>query len=381
MKNHIRAFPSPLTLLCAAALSFAASVQAQEQIVTIGQTGPLSGPNAFAGKDNENGVRLAIEDLNAKKIVVGGKTLKFQLQSEDDQCDAKAGVNVAQKLVDSGVKFVMGPYCSGVAIPASRVYSEGGVMMSTVGTNPKVTQGGFKNVFRIIASDSQIGASMATYAAKVLKVTRVGVIDDRTAFGQGVAEEFVKEAKKLGLTVVGQEFTTDKSVDFLSILTSLKAKQPEVIFFGGYAPQAAPMVRQMKQLSLNAKLLGGDTLCSPEMGKLGGDAVNDIVYCAQGGSMLEKAEGGPAFRAKYKTRFNIDNDAYAASFYDQTMLIGSAIQKAGSIDPAKVGAEVYKANYKGVAGTYTYDDKGNMTQAPTTVFTFKNAQPTALASY
>jgi len=373
--------PSLFSLTAIAALAFAAFAHAQEQTVVIGQTGPLSGPNAFAGKDNENGVRLAIEELNAKKMVVGGKTLKFELQSEDDQCDAKSGVNVAQKLVDGGVKFVMGPYCSGVAIPASRVYSSGGAMVSTVGTNPKVTDGGYKNLFRIIASDTQIGSNMAVYAAKVLKVSKVAVIDDRTAFGQGVADEFTKEAKKQGLTVVGQEFTTDKAVDFLSILTSLKAKQPEAIFFGGYAPQAAPMTRQMKQLGLNAKLLGGDTLCSPEMGKLGGDAVNDAVFCAQGGSMLEKAAGGPAFKAKYKKRFNLDTDAYGASFYDQTLLIGEAMQKANSIDPNKVGAEIYKMTYKGVAGTYTYDAKGNMTQAPITVFTFKNAVPTALASY
>ena len=239
---------------------------AQEQVIKIGHSGPLSGPNAFAGKDNENGVRLAIEELNTKKIMVEGKTLKFELISEDDQCDARTGVSVAQKLVDSGVKFVMGPYCSGVAIPASRVYNDGGAMVSTVGTNPKVTEGGYKNLFRIIASDTQIGSNMAVYAAQVLKVKQVAVIDDRTAFGQGVADQFTKEARKQGLTVVGQEFTTDKSTDFLSILTSLKAKQPQAIFFGGYAPQAAPMARQMKQLGLTAKLLGGDTLCSPEVG-------------------------------------------------------------------------------------------------------------------
>ncbi|MFZ4286595.1 branched-chain amino acid ABC transporter substrate-binding protein [Variovorax sp. HJSM1_2] len=373
--------PHLLSALGLAVLACASQASAQEQVVTIGHSGPLSGPNAFAGKDNENGVRLAIEELNARKMVVAGKTLKFELSSEDDQCDAKSGVNVAQKLVDNGVKYVMGPYCSGVAIPASRVYSNGGAMVSTVGTNPKVTDGGYKNLFRIIASDTQIGSNMAVYAAKVLKVSKVAVVDDRTAFGQGVAEEFTKEAKKQGLTVVGQEFTTDKAVDFLSILTSLKARQPEAIFFGGYAPQAAPMARQMKQLGLTAKLLGGDTLCSPEVGKLGGDAVNDTVYCAQGGSMLEKAVGGPAFKAKYKKRFNTDTDAYGASFYDQTMLIGEAMQKANSIDPNKVGAEIYKASYKGVAGTYTYDDKGNMTQAPITVFTFKNTVPTALASY
>ena len=370
-----------LAPLALAALTLAGQVSAQEQVVKIGHSGPLSGPNAFAGKDNENGVRLAIEELNAKKMSVGGKTLKFELLSEDDQCDARAGVNVAQKFVDGGVKFVMGPYCSGVSIPASRVYDSGGTMVSTVGTNPKVTQNGYKNLYRIIASDTQIGSNMAVYAAKVMKLKNVAVIDDRTAFGQGVAEEFTKEAKKQGLNVVGQEYTTDKSVDFLSILTSLKAKQPEAIFFGGYAPQAAPMARQMKQLGMSAKLLGGDTLCSPEVGKLGGDAVNDMVYCAQGGSMLDKTTAGPAFKAKFKKRFNLDADAYAASYYDQTLLIAEAMQKANSIDPNKVGAEIYKGSYQGVAGTYAYDEKGNLKQAPITVLTFKNAAPSPLASY
>lgn len=371
----------PLPTLVALTLAVAGLAQAQEQKVVIGLTGPLSGANAFAGRDNENGVRLAVEDLNGKKISVGGKTLKFELQSEDDQCDPKAGVQVAQKFVDGGVKFVMGPYCSGVAVPASRVYSNGGAMLSTVGTNPKITLAGYKNLFRIIASDNQIGASMATYAANVLKVKSVAVIDDRTAFGQGVAQEFTKEANRLGLKVVGQEYTTDKATDFTSILTTLKAKAPDAIFFGGYAPQAAPMTRQMKQLAVKAKLLGGDTLCSPEMGKLGGDAVNDVVFCAQGGSILEKTAAGPAFKAKYKKRFNQDADVYAAPFYDQTMLIGEAIQKAASLDVNKVGAEMYKASYKGIMGTYAYDDKGNMKQAPITVYTFKNNAPVPLASY
>ncbi|MEO8598877.1 MAG: branched-chain amino acid ABC transporter substrate-binding protein, partial [bacterium] len=151
----------------AIALALAGSASAEEQVVKIGHTGPLSGSNAFAGKDDENGVRLAVEELNAKKLTIGGKQIKFVLQSEDDQCDPKSGVNAAQKLVDSGVKFVLGPYCSGVAIPASRIYNEAGVMMSTVGTNPKVTEGGYKNLFRIVASDSQIGSSMAVYAAKI----------------------------------------------------------------------------------------------------------------------------------------------------------------------------------------------------------------------
>ena len=186
------------SLLATAAALACAAVAAQEQVVKIGHSGPLSGPNTFAGRDNDNGVRLAIEELNARKISVGGKTLKFELVSEDDQCDAKAGVAVAQKFVDSGVRYVMGPYCSGVTIPASRVYDNGGTMVSTVGTNPKITQGGYKNLFRIVASDEKAGSNMAGYAANVLKVKKVGVIDDRTAFGQGLADEFAKEAQKLG---------------------------------------------------------------------------------------------------------------------------------------------------------------------------------------
>ncbi len=369
------------TLVAAAALVCANGAFAQEQVVKIGHSGPLSGPNTFAGRDNDNGVRLAIEDLNARKINVGGKTLKFELVSEDDQCDAKAGVAVAQKFVDSGVRYVMGPYCSGVTIPSSRVYDAGGTMVSTVGTNPKITQAGYKNLFRIVASDVQAGANMATYAANVLKAKKVGVIDDRTAFGQGLADEFSKEAQKLGLTVVGREFTTDKATDFMAILTNMKAKQPEAIFYGGYAPQAAPMARQMKQLGLNAKLLGGDTLCSPEMIKLGGDAVDSVVYCAYAGTLVDKDPAAQAFHDKFKKRFGQNPDVYGPFYYDQTMNIGEAMQKSGSIDPAKVGAYIHQHAYKGVMGEYAYDDKGNRVKAPVVVMTFEAGKAKPLASY
>ncbi|HYD78917.1 MAG TPA: branched-chain amino acid ABC transporter substrate-binding protein [Paucimonas sp.] len=354
---------------------------AQEMIVKIGHTGPLSGSQAFAGKDNENGARLAVEELNAKPIAIGGKKIKFELVSEDDQADPKSGVAAAQKMVDSGVKFVVGPYNSGVTIPASRVYNDGGTLIATVATNPKVTEQGYKNVFRVVASDSQIGSKMAQYAAKELKMKAVAIIDDRTAFGQGVAEEFKKQAKQLGLNVVGHEFTNDKATDFNAILTNLKAKKPEAIFYGGYAPQAAPMARQMKQLGLNAKLLGGDTLCSPEMGQLGGDAVGDNVLCAQGGAQLDKAKAGPEFKAKYKKRYNQEPDVYAATFYDGVHLYANAMKAANSTDPAKVQAQIVKGAYQGVVTTYGFDDKGNLKQSPVTVFTFKGGQPTPVASY
>ena len=377
----MRPFLLKSPLVAAVMLACASPAMAQEQVVKIGHSGPLSGPNTFAGRDNDNGVRLAVEELNARKINVGGKTLKFEVVSEDDQCDAKTGVAVAQKLVDSGVKYVMGPYCSGVAIPASRVYDGGGTMVSTVGTNPKVTQGGYKNLFRIIASDSQIGGNMAAYAANVMKVKKVGVVDDRTAFGQGVAEEFAKEAQKLGLTIVGREFTNDKATDFMAILTSLKGKQPEAIFYGGYAPQAAPMARQMKQLGISAKLLGGDTLCSPEVAKLAGDAVNDFVYCAYAGMLMDANDTTKAFQDKFKNRFGQNPDVYGPAYYDQVMFIGEAMQKSGSIDPAKVGDWMRHNPYKGVLGEYGYDDKGNRLKAPTVVNTFKGGKPTPVASH
>jgi ABC-type branched-subunit amino acid transport system substrate-binding protein len=336
----------------------------------------LSGSNAYAGKDNENGVRMAVDDLNAKKLMLGGKTMKFELVSEDDQCDPKAGVAVAQKMTDAGIKYVMGPYCSGVAIPASKVYDEGGAILSTVGSNPKVTMGGYKSVFRIIAGDNLIGTTMAQYAFNSLKAKTAGVIDDRTAFGQGLAEEFIKEAKVLGLTVVGQEYTTDKSTDFNAILTTMKAKNPDVIFYGGYAGQAGPMAKQLKGLGIKAKILGGDAICTSETGKLAGDAANDTVYCAQGGAILDKVAAGPAFKAAYKKRFNQDPDAYAASFYDQTMFVATTMQKLGTTDSAKVSAELHKASYKGIVTTYAYDEKGNLQKAPITVYTFKAGMPT-----
>ena len=381
MPSKMNMAPLALAALLCALSGMSSSALAQEQVVKIGVTGPLSGANAFAGKDNENGVRLAVEDLNAQKIKVAGKTLRFALQSEDDAGDPKQGVTVAQKLVDGGVKFVLGPYNSGVAIPASRVYNEAGALMSTVGTNPKITQGGYKTVFRTVASDAQVGGSMASYAAKELKVKNVGVIDDRTAFGTGIAAEFKRQAQAAGMKIAGHEFTNDKASDFAAILTSLRAKKVDAIFFGGYAPQAAPMARQMKALGLNVPLLGGDTLCSPEMAKLGGPAVGENVRCAQAGAIIAKQPGGPAFLDKYKARFKREPDVYAPSFYDQTMFIAQAMKSANSVDPAAVAQQLRSQSYPGVVGTYGYDDKGNLKKTTVTVYTFKNGALAPLASY
>ena len=378
MKTSLKtAMLAPLAL---AALTLAGQASAQEQVVKIGHSGPLSGANAFAGKDNENGVRLALEELNAKKMVVGGKTLKFELVSEDDQCDAKSGVNVAQKLVDGGVKFVMGPYCSGVTIPASRIYDAGGALVSTVGTNPKVTQNGYKNLYRIIASDTQIGSNMAIYAANVMKVKNVAVIDDRTAFGQGVADEFTKEAKKQGLNVVGQEFTTDKATDFMAILTSIKNKKPDAIFYGGLDAQAGPMLRQMEQLGLgNVKYFGGDALCTEKLPELSGKtpALKNVT-CATGGASVDKMQGGSDWKKRYDAKFPGQFQIYSPYAYDAAMVLADAMKRANSVDPKVFTPFLAKTEYKGVTANIAFTAKGELTTPAVTLYTFKDGSRVAL---
>ncbi|AMP06680.1 receptor ligand binding region family protein [Collimonas pratensis] len=362
--------------------AFPALAMAQEtQEVKIGFSSPLTGPQASAGRDNQGGLAMAIDKLNSQGMVIGGKKIKFVAQMEDDQADPRAGVAVAQKLVDMGVKAVVGPYNSGVTIPASRVYNDAGIVMGTVASNPKVTLQGFHSVFRVAASDSQLGGKMALYAAKELKVKTVSIIDDRTAYGQGLAEEFSKVAKANGIKVLGNDFTNDKATDFTAILTSIKAKKPDAIFFGGYSPQGGPMMRQMKQLGVNTKFLGGDGICAPEMGRLGGDAITDQVYCTQGGALLDKLASGKTFAADYQKRYSRPAETYAASFYDGMMVIAQAMKDANSVDPKQYAAALEKIHYKGVAGVYEFDANHDLKQSPVTVYRFKAGAPEALTSY
>ncbi|MFM0165915.1 branched-chain amino acid ABC transporter substrate-binding protein [Paraburkholderia sediminicola] len=364
-----------ITMAALAAANFFVATANAQTVVTIGHSAPLTGPQAPNGKDNENGARLAIDELNKGGVTVNGQKVTFKLDSEDDQADPKIGVQIAQKLVDSGVIAVMGPYNSGVAIPASSVYNSAGIPLLPVASNPALTKQGFKTIFRIGASDEQLGGTMGQFASKTLKAKTAAVIDDRSAYGQGVAEQFAKEAKANGINIVDQQFTTSSATDFLGILTSIKSKNPDVIFFGGYASQGAPMAKQMKARGLRAKLLGGDGICSADMGKVAGDAAS-IVYCAQGGTSLEKTPAGREFLKKYKAAYNTDTQVYAVSYYDGVKLLADAMVKAGTTtDRAKLAAQLGKTDYKGVAGTYTFDADGDLKGAPTTVYIFKNGLP------
>lgn len=358
------------------------SVLAQE-VVKIGHVGPVSGAIAHLGKDNESGARLAIEELNAKGIKIGGKAVKFELLAEDDAADPKQGTAAAQKLVDSKVNGVIGHLNSGTTIPASKIYSDAGIpQISPSATNPKYTRNGYKTAFRVVADDVHLGGTLGKYAVTTLKGKSIAVIDDRTAYGQGVAEEFEKAVKAAGGNLVGHEFTTDKASDFMAILTTLKAKKPDVVFFGGMDAVAGPMLRQMKALGINAKFMGGDGICTADLAKLAGDAMGDNqVYCAEAGGVEgTQKKGMDEFKARFQKRFGYEVQIYAPYVYDAVNVMADAMVRAGSTNPSKYLAELAKtSNYKGVTGTIAFDAKGDIKNGALTMFTYQGGKRSELA--
>jgi len=358
-----------------AALTLAAGASFAQEVIKIGHVAPMSGAIAHLGKDNENGARMAIDELNAKGVKIGGKAVKLELLAEDDAADPKQGTAAAQKLVDSKVSGVIGHLNSGTSIPASKIYSDAGIpQISPSATNPKFTRNGYKTTFRVVADDVHLGGTLGRYAVNNVKGKSIAVIDDRTAYGQGVAEEFEKAVKAAGGKLVGHEFTTDKASDFMSILTTIKAKKPDIVFFGGMDAVAGPMIRQMKSLGINAKFMGGDGICTSELAKLAGDAMADgQVICAEAGGVEgQQKKGMEDFTARYNTRFNADVQVYAPYVYDAVNVMVDAMVRAKSSEPAKYLPELAKTSgYKGVTGTITFDNKGDIKNGALTLFTYK----------
>jgi branched-chain amino acid transport system substrate-binding protein len=358
----------------AALITLGTTVYAQE-VVKIGHVGPTSGGIAHLGKDNEMGARMAIDELNAKGVTIGGKKVKFELLAEDDAGDPKQGTAVAQKLMDAKVNGVIGHLNSGTSIPASKVYSDAGVpQISPSATNPKFTRNGYKTTFRVVADDVHLGGTLGRYAVNELKGKSIAVIDDRTAYGQGVAEEFEKAVKAAGGSIAERQFTTDKATDFTAILTAVKAKKPDVVFYGGMDAVAGPMIRQMKQLGINAKFMGGDGICSGELPKLAAGAMADgQVICAEAGGVEGKQKAGmDKFKADFKKKFNADVQIYAPYVYDAVNVMVAAMVKAGSADPKVYLPVLAKTkDFHGVTGDISFDEKGDIKNGALTLFTYK----------
>ena len=371
------------TIVAAAVVMFGGAAYAQDMVVKIGHVAPTSGGIAHLGKDNENGARMAIDELNAKGTTIGGKKVKFEMLAEDDAGDPKQGTAVAQKLVDSKVNGVVGHLNSGTSIPASKIYSDAGIpQISPSATNPKFTRQGFKTTFRVVADDVHLGGTLGRYAVKELKGKSIAVIDDRTAYGQGVAEEFTKAVKASGGAIAETQFTTDKATDFSAILTAIKAKKPDVVFFGGMDAVAGPMIRQMKQLGINAKFMGGDGICSGELPKLAAGAMADgQVVCAEAGGVEGTQKAGmDEFYKKYKAKFGIDVQVYAPYVYDAVNVMAAAMVKAGSADPKVYLPVLAKTDgFKGVTGVISFDEKGDVKNGALTLYTYKGEKRDQIA--
>ena len=372
---HLRTNLKPLAwiLACAAATlgALPLSAAADSFDVKVGFAAPLTGANAGYGKDLQNGVQLALDEANAKKIQIGGKTANFVIQAEDDQADPRIGVQAAQKLVDGGVAVVVGHFNSGTTIPASQVYQTAGIpVIDPAATNPTITQRGFDNVFTVISSDAQNAGTAGTYAVTVTKAKKISIIDDRTAFGQGEADELEKAVKAAGGTIIARQYSDNQTVDFSAQLTALKGAGTDLIFFGGLDRQAAAVAKRMKQLGINAQFVGGGGVMDTDFLKLAGDAA-DGAMAWEYGSPLEKLPQGKAFAEKFQKHFGVAILSYAPFGYDAAWAAINAMQKGNSIDP-KVYRPVLKTiSFPGITGTIAFDNNGALKNASSTMYQVK----------
>ena len=354
-----------ITQLAATAFVLAGGAALAQDTLTvrIGQVGPTSGPASHLGRDNVDGARLAIADLNARGLRIGGKTARFELIAEDDAADPKQGVQAAQKLCDQKVNGVVGHLTSGSSIPAAKVYNDCGIPhISPVATNPRLTQQGYKTTFRLLANDNVTGAGLANLAAGELKLTKVAIVDDRSAYGQGVADAFRKMAVAKGLKVVAEQFTSDKATDFSSVLTAIKASGAEVIFYGGLDAQAGPMLRQMQQLGLSKlRLMGGDGICTTKLAELaaGSDALAQVI-CAEGGVSIEKMPGGPAWKKRFDAAYPGVFQGNAPYGYDAVMALAEGMLKANSADPKVYAPRLFEIDVQGITGKLAFDANGEL---------------------
>ncbi|HXZ48948.1 MAG TPA: branched-chain amino acid ABC transporter substrate-binding protein [Usitatibacter sp.] len=384
--------PQPLALALAvtAALGLAACGKKEEQAqapapqpatpavltVTIAHAGPLTGSIAHLGKDDENGVHLAIDQANEKHLTIGGKPVKFVMDSEDDQADPATGTTVAQKLVDAKVAAVIGHLNSGVSIPASEIYAKAGIpMISGSATNPTLTERGLKTVFRTVGRDDQQGPAIASYIAHELKAKKVAIVDDKTAYGQGLADEVEKTLKADKVRVLAHEHTTDKETDFKALLTKVKSERPDVVFHGGMDATGGPMLKQARELGIKAIFAFGDGACTDEMAKLAGKSAEGMV-CSQAGLPREAAskEFVDAFTKQYG-----EIKQYAPYFYDATNAVIEAMKMADSTDPAKFAPDLFKVSFNGATGKVEFDDKGDRKDAEMTIFKMENGRVTPIA--
>ncbi|WNC90542.1 branched-chain amino acid ABC transporter substrate-binding protein [Paraburkholderia sp. FT54] len=362
----------------ASAAMAAAAPASEATIVKIGHAAPLTGPIAHLGKDNENGARLAVDEINTQGLTIDGHKIQLELDAQDDAADPKTGTAVAEKFVDDHVVAVVGHLNSGVSIPASKIYSDAGIVqISPSSTNPGYTQQGFKTTYRVVATDAQQGPALANYATKVLNAKRIAIVDDSSVYGKGLADEFAKAAQASGARIVVRETTNDRATEFQAVLRKIKSVQPDVIMFGGMDATGGPFTKQAAALGIRAKILGGDGVCTDKVGELAGTAVQNLV-CSEAGLALSKMDKGADFEKKYVDRFHTPVQIYAPFTYDAVYVIVDAMKRANSIEAPKVLAAMPSTDYNGVIGHIAFDDKGDLKESAITLYDFKDGKKAVL---
>jgi branched-chain amino acid transport system substrate-binding protein len=332
--------------------------------IKIATQSPLSGGQAALGEGIKLGAQLAIEKFKGNLEKLG---FKVELVPYDDQAKPDVGVANAKNIIaDKDILGVIGHLNSGVAIPSSEVYKEVNLaMISPANTNPVVTDRGYKNVFRVCGRDDVQGVVGAEFAHGTLKVKSVYIIHDKTQYGQGVAEFFKADAEKKGIKVLGFEGTEEKS-NFDPIITPIKAKNPDLIYFGGIYDQAAPFFKQAREKGVKARFMGPDGMDSSDLTKIAGKAVVGMYYTSVAGpvTVYPKAK---EFADEYKKKFGKSPEPFAAQAYDATAILLKAIEAAakGGKTPTRdaVTAAIRDVKYSGITGTVEFDEKGDPKKA------------------
>lgn len=354
-------------------LSGCSGSSTSDSIIKIGCAGPLTGDQAQIGGDMCRGMELAVEQANQKGEVIPG--FKLEAVSSDDQHNPAQAVNVAKKFVaDADVIAVVGHFNSSCTKPASAVYHQARIAQITAGsTNPELSRQGFDTFFRVAASDDVQGPRGAQYAKK-LQAQRIYIIDDKTTYGKGLADEFKKEGVKLGLNIIGHDSITQGDKDFTPLLTKIKPLNPDLIYYGGVFPEGALVLRQMRSLGITAQFLGGDGLANPVFSQLASPEIADGTLATMVGGDITKIPSAQDFIKAYESRFGTVGQ-WSAYAYDAANILIEAIRKAGVKNREAVLKAVRQLpEFPGVTGPISFDEKGDTRNQSIGVFKFQGGQ-------
>jgi branched-chain amino acid transport system substrate-binding protein len=334
--------------------------------VKIGVVAPMSGTLAQYGKDIANGARVAVEELNKEHFVIDGKRAHFELVVEDDKATADTGKEAAQRLVDAGVSAVFGHFNSGVSIAAAPLYAAAGIPQLSVSTNPKYTRMGLKTTFRIAADDVEQGATIGRLVSDKLHGKAVFMVDDKTPFGVGLAEEVAKVFKTKNLTPKHE--SVDAKADFAALAQKIKDGNTDIVFFGGDEAVGLPLLKAMRAALVTAKFVAADAMCDPSTVKNAGGLADNNYYCTMAGVPPSWLSAGIGFTEMYKAKYGTPG-AYSTLAYDGIHVLAQAMQEANSKNPADYLPVMKTTAFDGkIQGTVEFDSKGDIKDGTVVIY-------------